>query len=375
MLKKNFCMSELSLSLTEVYKNRYDNIVNSDNQHTGIYYHSDKKYWIIYNYQICLQLLNSQYVSKKRMTIPSGMFESKKIVVDRFISLINQSLIFRDESNSDVVKVIHQNFKNIPSDKLINNTLLLLERKKYLDEHDLLTLNNTLAARLIGLQPSESLAFHAQNAGMLFDGRVQSKDHFVEIAHSFLTVFDSCRNLATGDIPYSDVQVSDRAIAYIAAHQTIMQLIVATLWAIIHFSLKFEANKAREVVIEASRLYSPVLSTGRVMSQDLNFRGLSLKKGDRMMFYTGLANFDPDVFNEPFRFIPGRKSKPLSFGTGMHMCIGMSIALNFATSFISNVWERGSICNVHITGLAEGVSALGASRFSMGMNGYELDES
>ncbi|NIG71802.1 hypothetical protein HBN07_26280 [Klebsiella pneumoniae] len=32
------------------------------------------------------------------------------------------------------------------------------------------------------------------------------------------------------------------------------------------------------------------------------------------MFYTGLANFDPEVFNEPFQFIPGRKEKPLSFG-------------------------------------------------------------
>lgn len=81
------------------------------------------------------------------------------------------------------------------------------------------------------------------------------------------------------------------------------------------------------------------------------------------------------MFNEPFRFIPGRKPKPLSFGTGMHMCIGMGIALNFATSFITSVWGRGLIRNVHITGLAEGVSALGASRFSMGMNGYELDKS
>ncbi|MDQ7171369.1 hypothetical protein RCF63_22850, partial [Klebsiella pneumoniae subsp. pneumoniae] len=63
------------------------------------------------------------------------------------------------------------------------------------------------------------------------------------------------------------------------------------------------------------------------------------------------------------------------FGTGMHMCIGMGIALNFASSFIADICVRGSIRNVNITGLAEGVSALGASSFSMGMNGHELDES
>ncbi|STU22415.1 Biotin biosynthesis cytochrome P450 [Klebsiella pneumoniae] len=307
-------MSELSFSLAEAYKQRYDDIVRGDNERTGIYYHSDKKYWIIYDYQSCSQLLNSQYVTKKRMIIPLSMFDGEKTVIERFISLINQSLIFRDESNSDVVRVIHHNFKNIPRDELIDRTLSLFNQKKCLNEYDLITLNNTLAARLVGLEPSDTLAVHAHNVGMLFDGRVQGKDHFIEIAHSFLTVFDSCRNLVTGDVPCSDIQVSDRAIAYIAAHQTTMQLIVATLWAISHFSLKVGAENAREVVIEASRLYSPVLSVGRVMSQDLSFRGQSLKKGDRVMFYTGLANFDPEVFNEPFQFIPGRKEKPLSFG-------------------------------------------------------------
>ncbi|MBK4715435.1 cytochrome P450 [Enterobacterales bacterium BIT-L3] len=126
--------------------------------------------------------------------------------------------------------------------------------------------------------------------------------------------------------------------------------------------------------MEASRLYSPVLSVGRVISQDLIFRGQRLKTGDRVMFYTGLANFDPEVFDEPFRFIPGRKVKPLSFGAGMHMCIGMGIALNFASSFITNIYARGTIRNVNIISLAEGVSALGASHFSMEMNSNELVE-
>lgn len=288
-------MSELSLLLSEVYKQRYEDVVRDDNERTGIYYHSVKKYWIIYDYQSCSQLLNSKYVTKKRMIIPLSMFDEEKTVVERFLSLINKSLIFRDESTIDVIRVIHQNFKNIPRDELIKKTLSLLNRKKCLDEHDLISLNNTLAARLVGLEPSDQLAVHAHNVGMLFDGRVEGKEHFVEIVHSFLTIFDACRNLVAGDAPCSDIKVSDRAIAYIAAHQTTMQLIVAALWAISHFSLKVGTKNARDVVIEASRLYSPVLSVGKVMSQDLIFRGQSLKMGDRVMFYTGLANFDPEV--------------------------------------------------------------------------------
>ncbi|MCP1107340.1 cytochrome P450 [Serratia nevei] len=369
-------MSELSLSLTEAYKQRYDAIACDDSEHRGIYYHADKKYWIIYDYQLCSRLLNSPYVTKKRMMIPLSMFDEEKTVVERFLLLINQSLIFRDEGKSDIARIIHQNFKNTPCDELIKETLSSLNRRKYLDEHDLITLNNTLAARLVGLESPNTLEEHAHNVGMLFDGRIQGKEHFVQIARSFLTIFDTFRNQSTDDVPCSDISASDKAIAYIAAHQTTMQLIVAAFWAISHFNLKVDAENARDTVIEASRLYSPVLSVGRVISQDTTLSGQNLKKGDRVMFYTGLANFDPEVFEEPLQFILGRKERPLSFGTGVHMCIGMGIALSFASSFMA---EIGVLCLnkrvVSITDLAEGVSALGASRFNIGMDCHELAES
>lgn len=369
-------MSESSLSLTEAYKQRYDKIACDDSERRGIYYHADKKYWIIYDYRLCSQLLNSPNVTKKRMFIPLGMFDEEKSVVERFLLLINQSLIFRDEGKSDIIRIIHQNFKNTPCDELIKGTLSSLNLGKCLNEHDLITLNNTLAASLVGLESPSTLAEHAHNVGMLFDGRVRGKEHFVQIARSFLTIFDTFRNQTTDDVPCSDIRASDKAIAYIAAHQTTMQLIVASFWAISHFSLRVDAENARDTVIEASRLYSPVLSVGRVISQDITLNGQNLKKGDRVMFYTGLANFDPKVFDDPFQFILGRKEKPLSFGAGMHMCVGMGIALSFVSSFIA---EIGVHCPtkrvVSITDLAEGVSALGASRFNIGIDCHELAES
>jgi len=367
-------MSELILSLTDAYKNRFEDIVRDDTERKGIYYHNEKKYWVIYDYAGCSELLNSHYVTKNRMLVPLSLFQEEKALVERFLSLINQSLIFRDDSKSDVVRLIHQNFRKLSCDEMIERSLLSFMDKKYLDEHDLINLNNTLAAKLVGLEPARHLSDHAYNVGMLFDGRVRGKDHFVDIARSFMAIFEACRGMASGAEHCTDIQASDKAIAYIAAHQTTMQLIVATLWAISHFSLSVNADNVREIVVEASRFYSPVLSVGRVMSQDLSFRGLNLRRGDRVMFYTALANFDAGVFQEPFQFIPGRNEKPLSFGTGMHMCIGMGIALSFASSFIARSSVNGSPRNVRITELAEGVSALGASRFIIGMDCHELAE-
>lgn len=153
-----------------------------------------------------------------------------------------------------------------------------------------------------------------------------------------------------------------------------MPLIVAALWAISHFNLKVNTVNVRDIVVEASRLYSPVLSVGRVIAQDLIFRGQNLKEGDRVMFYTALANFDEKVFDNPFRFIAERKEKPLSFGTGMHMCIGMGIALSFASSFIAHINSHYMLREVSIIEFAEGVSAPGASDFNIGIDFYELAE-
>ncbi|WAB89120.1 cytochrome P450 (plasmid) [Pantoea agglomerans] len=153
-----------------------------------------------------------------------------------------------------------------------------------------------------------------------------------------------------------------------------MPLIVAALWAISHFNLKVNTVNVRDIVVEASRLYSPVLSVGRVIAQDLIFRGQNLKEGDRVMFYTALANFDEKVFDNPFRFIAERKEKPLSFGTGMHMCIGMGIALSFASSFIAHINSHYMLRDVSKIEFAEGVSAPGASDFNIGIDFNELAE-
>lgn len=92
------------------------------------------------------------------------------------------------------------------------------------------------------------------------------------------------------------------------------------------------------------------------------------------MFYTALANFDEKVFDNPFRFIAERKEKPLSFGTGMHMCIGMGITLSFASSFIAHINSHYMLRDVSIIEFAEGVSAPGASDFNIGIDFNELAE-
>lgn len=202
---------------------------------------------------------------------------------------------------------------------------------------------------------------------MLFDGRVNNKEHFIYIAKSFLILFKFCKKTFNK----SDQETTDIVITYVAAHQTTMQLIVATLYNIHSLNLIVNKNNIRDIIIESSRLYSPILSIGRVISEDIYYDKHLLKKGDKAIFYTGLANFDSNYFENPFSFNINRKNSPLSFGVGIHKCIGMVISLDFSKHYIEFICNNYQLNNVIILDVIEGVSALGASSFIIEINKNE----
>lgn len=144
-----------------------------------------------------------------------------------------------------------------------------------------------------------------------------------------------------------------------------MQLIVAALYDIALFNLEVTGENVRAIIVESSRLHSPVLAVGRMISQDISYRGCMFKEGDKALFYTAMANFDPAVCENPFYFMPERKANPLSFGTGIHMCIGMGISLNFSTMVVEHISSHYKLSKVEITDLAEGVAAPGAACFNI----------
>lgn len=78
---------------------------------------------------------------------------------------------------------------------------------------------------------------------------------------------------------------------------------------------------------EFLRFDSPVLSTGRLVTADIELGGQSIKAGDRIFAVLAAANRDPAVFDSPDDLIlKGRTNGHLSFSKGVHFCLGAPMA-------------------------------------------------
>ncbi len=85
---------------------------------------------------------------------------------------------------------------------------------------------------------------------------------------------------------------------------------------------------------ELLRLDAPLHLFTRYALEDVEFAGVSLKKGEKIALLLGAANRDPERFADPDAFDPGRDPNPhVSFGAGIHFCVGAPLArLEMATA-------------------------------------------
>jgi cytochrome P450 len=85
---------------------------------------------------------------------------------------------------------------------------------------------------------------------------------------------------------------------------------------------------APRAVDEAMR-YAPIVIGGmRVATEDVEVAGVEIPAGTSVLAGTAAANRDPSVFPDPDRFdITRQAAEPmLTFGGGMHYCLGVHLA-------------------------------------------------
>jgi len=81
-------------------------------------------------------------------------------------------------------------------------------------------------------------------------------------------------------------------------------------------------------VEEFIRLYPLVFMDGRLVTRDIDFHGLHMRKGEIVWLGLASANHDPKKFAHPRSFDIDRAdlNHHLAFGAGPHRCMGMHLA-------------------------------------------------
>ncbi len=131
-----------------------------------------------------------------------------------------------------------------------------------------------------------------------------------------------------------------------AGHETTRNLIGNGLLALLRnpeqlAKLRAEPALMKTAVEELLRYDSPVQMVSRVITQDFEYAGRALKKGQFAMLFMGAANRDPAQFTDPDRLdITRKENRHLAFAHGPHLCIGAQLARVEAQIAFSSLLAR-----------------------------------
>ena len=102
-----------------------------------------------------------------------------------------------------------------------------------------------------------------------------------------------------------------------------------------------DSSLIENVIEETLRFDSSILKQSRVASEDLEIAGKKIAKGDYIHFMIGAANRDPSRFRNPNTFDIFRNDQGhVSFGHGIHFCIGAPLARLEARIALRQLLER-----------------------------------
>ena len=100
-------------------------------------------------------------------------------------------------------------------------------------------------------------------------------------------------------------------------------------------------------VEELLRFDSPVQADFRRVLEDCEVNGFALRRRDNIVLLLGAANRDPDVFEDPDRLDVRRsQGSHLSFGRGIHHCLGAPLARLEGRIVLEMLLERFSQMNL-----------------------------
>ncbi|WP_150256173.1 cytochrome P450 [Nocardiopsis deserti] len=135
------------------------------------------------------------------------------------------------------------------------------------------------------------------------DGEPLTRDQMINAAFTNM--------LAAFDTTTAMISV---VFTYLAEHPEVQDLVI-------------QSPERIPAVIEELVRHDPISATARLVTQDVERHGVTMRKGDLVLIPWGMSGMDPRVFENPDEVDFDRSStRQLVFAVGPHRCIGMHLA-------------------------------------------------
>jgi len=130
-----------------------------------------------------------------------------------------------------------------------------------------------------------------------------------------------------------DIQAGSCMTILLAGHQTTADYLANALYLFLTVPGLWKQLQENPVFLpgalsEVLRLRPSIVSMYRVAVEDTELEGQLIRSGELVNAWINAANSDPEVFEKPETFNPGRGNfaKVLSYGKGIHHCLGEHLA-------------------------------------------------
>ena len=173
----------------------------------------------------------------------------------------------------------------------------------------------------------------------------------------------------TGERLTHEEMLSVMLLILVAGNETTRNLIGNAVLALLRNPAQLERLREDRgllgpAVDEFLRYDSPVQVDGRAAREDVEIGGKQIRAGDVVISVLGAANRDPEAFDDPESLDVGRRGNShLSFGRGVHYCLGGPLAIMEARVALAGLLDRYSSLRLVVEPeYREGVALRGVER-------------
>jgi Cytochrome P450 len=343
----------------------YDAVQASAGQ-DGIVWDESLGGWLVTSYALCDEALRSRGLARQLLDLPRGDHPELVACAE---SILARQLMFQNdvEERRDHWRTrlgVERSDDALAEAVLapltlgleLNNLYAVLQRYA-----------SMVAASSVGLpEPARTELYPLIWRAVAFlDGKLRNDSEYYESMYAVVALYDRLGAL------FRDLQtpetLPDLLLALVAGHESIAFLL-ATLFT--HVPWRIPAREFGRALVEALRFDSPVQLVGRRAIEDMSLGTYRIATGSRVYCHIGAANRDPAIFERPNTFDRSRSgSAPIAFGAGAGECVGRSLAMRAAMTFVTALDRRGWWFETGAAELRSGIGGRGYQRFAARVSG------